>query len=136
MCWNGDGSPPNPIGTSIILYNCGSRDTPVNDIFTFEANGQIQLEGMCLDVTPPPKVWPWVAGRLAGPDAIPSAPMALEDAKALCTTSPACWGITWQGPLQPSTNQTFFFKTQTQPQTAAGWQSLLACGVFEPCPLA
>jgi len=92
------------------------------------------MENMCLDVTPPPKVWPFVAGRLTGQDALPSAAMALADAKALCLTAPACYGISWQGPLVPSENQTFFFKTATQPQPASGWQTLLACGVFEPCP--
>jgi hypothetical protein len=138
LCWNVDGGAGFPAGTPIILYNCGSRGASApaaNDVFTFLPTSQIYANGssLCLDASPPPHVWAWVAGQVVGPTALPDMVMAVADAKALCLATKGCWSITYAGPLNPAQNQTISFKMSTAVQTNAGWQSYLGCGVNAPC---
>lgn len=136
LCWNVDGGASEPAGTPVILYGCGSLAAIApNDVFAFLPGGQIFANGssLCLDASPPPHVWAWVAGQVIGPDAAPPAVMAVADAKALCLKTPHCWAITYDGPLAPRANVSIQFKTSTAIASAAGWQSYLGCGVNAPC---
>ena len=138
LCWNVDGGAGFPAGTPIILYNCGSRGASApaaNDVFTFLPTSQIFANGssLCLDASPPPHVWAWVAGQVIGPTALPDMVMAVADAKALCLATKGCWSITYQGALNPAQNVSISFKTSTAVTANPGWQSYLGCGVNAPC---
>jgi hypothetical protein len=155
LCWNVDGGPNEPAGTGIILYNCGARSLRgksgsgnANDIFTINYPHMSQIfsnssgdSGLCFDISPPPPPppppfeWAYLPGQLGGADALPPATLAIADAEAACmaAANPPCYGISWQGPLNPAAPQLFSFKTQTVPSAAPGWQTLLRCGVVAPC---
>jgi hypothetical protein len=147
LCWNVDGGTNEPAGTPIILYGCGSmKEIAGNDVFWVNAPFQNGIfsnssgdSGLCLDLTgpppppPPPFEWFFIAGQANGPDVIPSQTMALDDAKALCLATPNCHALTFQGAMNPPSNITYYFRSNTVPQNDQGWNSLLNCGVVSPC---
>jgi len=141
QCWNVDGGEDEPAGTAIILYGCSNE---ANEVFTFLPGGQIwaNTSSLCLDASPPPPppfVWyPLVGYQLGGADAAPAALYTVADAEAYCLSllqgGQRCFGITFQGPVNPAGQVMVSFKSETQPSAQAGWTTLLACGVSAPCP--
>lgn len=141
QCFNVYGGFPEPPGTNIQTFPCGS--IPPNEVFAILPTTQIYANGsaLCVDLSgppppaPPPHEWTWLPGQLGGADALPPATMSLDAAKAACAAAaaPPCFGVSWQGPLNPPSPQLFSFKSQTTPSTAPGWQTLLRCGVDAPC---
>ena len=136
--WNVYGGVGEPPGTNIQVFPDSS--IPGNEQFAILASGQIWSNGsaMCVDMSPPPPPppppaeWTWVQGLLGGPDALPPATLAIDDAKAACADAPLCHGISWTGPLNPAAPQAFSFKSSTVAGGSAG-NTLLRCGVQTPC---
>jgi len=138
----------NPTALSLLFPAQIFPDSsiPANEQFAFlsdPTSGPVQIwsngSQMCVDLSPPPPPppppaeWTWIAGELGGPDARPAGTMLIGDAQTACAAVPSCYGISWQGPLNPAAPQGFLFKTSTVPGAANGWQTLLRCGVQTPC---